>query len=271
LIRASKGRQKVGDEGPVFAARQKYGTVRFMMILLFRAIVSVGAAALLAACSLGTAPAVALQTTPSTAVALGFEHLSSGLSGGLRSSNSSSPCDLTSAWYFHGPCKTFILPYSGKTLTFPAYRGLSLTGKLFPNTWGTDFAMGMGTSDTDITGKLYEDHFPVSGSHGATCIGTNLKPVACKGKGFLYLLFYAPPSGTGGGMPTFPVFHITNKANFSGTTCSYATLTWNGSWLWIETTAAAKPKNGSLTYKSIGDWGLNLEAGHFSVVAFYCT
>jgi hypothetical protein len=158
------------------------------------------------------------------------------------------------------------------TVTFPPYRALGVTVKIGVNNF-PDLVMSIGTSASDIAGKHFSTSFPVFGSKLATCTyGPRVVP--CKGKAFLYVLYYAPLSGGAGGILNWPEYHITNASQFPGAVCHEATLEWNSNnrkWYWIETNAAFKPKNGSVTYPAYPNWGLAITPGQEFVVSFYCT
>jgi hypothetical protein len=238
-----------------------------MINRVVRAIVTLGATALLAACSgVSNTPPVMQLTTPSSVLAGGAGNLVSALT-----SSQSSACAVTNGWHFHGSCKTIVLPYSGKTVTLPAYHGMTVKITIGQNGFGTKLVLGLGTSDTDITGKQFNTAFPVWGSKAATCVGGGGLSERCKGKGFLYILFYEPSSSLGGGIPNYPSYRITNTGSFYGTHCVESTIDWNTKWYWIDSPVTAKPVNGVATFKASPDWGLTLTPGEFSVVAFHCS
>jgi hypothetical protein len=244
------------------------------MTPVFRAILTLGATALLAACSGGSSvPPAMQQDTPSSAVRVGLASLSPSLSAGL-SGGSKSPCNLPSGWDFLGPCKEMILPFKGTTITFPSYRGFNVSVKIGMNGWASNgkpnLVMSEGTGDSDIVGKHYEGIFPVFGSRKATCVADGGGAVPCKGKGFLYILYYAATSGEGGGFPNFPAYHITYTGKLPGTVCSETWLVWKGQWFWGLLNSTVKPKNGSVTFPAYPNWIEDLQPGQLGVVGFYC-
>jgi hypothetical protein len=241
-----------------------------MMSPVFRAIVTLGAAALLASCSGGSSVPLAGQQSAPSAVGTELGALGPTLASRLSGSQSAA-CDPKYGWSFKGPCQVFVLPYKGRTVTLSPYHGMRVTVKFGQNSVVGNFVVGLGTSDADITGKHYLDLFPVWGSKAAKCLGLNQRVTPCKGKGLLYVLLYLPPTTHhAAGLP-YPSVHITKSGNFPGTTCAEASLFWSSAWYWIESGNTAKPLNGNITFRYNPDWDLTLQPGHFGVLAVYCS
>src|SRR5579862_3596063 len=154
----------------------------------FRVLCALTAIATLAACAGGSG------VTPSTDPA--SVPLSMSLTPTV--SNSPSPCAMKHGWTFHGPCEQFDLPsWPPTTIKLGPYQSLKVA-TIFggQSSDGTALVLGLGTSDTDITGKI-RTVFPLYGSNGG-CTNFYGYRTKCKGKGFLYELFMIPPSNTRG-------------------------------------------------------------------------
>lgn len=226
----------------------------------FRAMVGAGVVALLAACSAGDAGVPMAHE-----VAMRVVHT------GSVQSQSTSPCDIPNGWYFKGPCQQFSLPYTGKTLHFPVYHGVTLMVRFgITSVNGRDFVVGMGTNDSNITGKDFDSVFPMYGTSEG-CVDLNFNTVKCRGKAVLYVLLRNPDSTFGAGIPDSPLFRLTKKSAFHGTKCQMAMLVYRGSsnWQWLELPVHAKPRTGVVTFKPY-HWILSLEPGYFQPVAFHC-
>ena len=191
-------------------------------------------------------------------------------STGLSSSGQSSPCDLPKSYDFRGPCKELYVPDQGLKLTFPAYRGLGVSVTIPTNTFDSDVAFGIGTSEADITGRWFSHIFPVFGSKQAVCSSGPGPLHPCIGKGFLYMLFYVPPKSVAGGINNYPEYHITNTGAFPGKTCEEDNLMWAGRWIWVQTGIAAKPVKRSLTFPTYAGWGIGIPNGKYAILGFHC-
>ena len=243
-----------------------------MITRLSRTTGFLAATAVLAACSGGsTLPSgpspESLRTGPSAILPL-----NGGLAG-LAKSSSSACAIANNGWYFRGPCKEVVVPYTGKSLTFPSYRGLTLNMHIGANTVDSGkFVFGFGTSDTNITGTVFGHTFPEYGTVG--CLDPQAQSVPCKGKGFLYVLFYNPPDQLASGIRDYPMFRISNTGEFPGTQCHEDNIEWNSKnrqWLWMDQGISATPQNGSVTFKAHANWIITFEPGSFEVVGFHCS
>lgn len=189
-----------------------------------------------------------------------------------RTQSSTSPCAVQNGYTFEGPCSEFKLRPIGKTVTFPTYHRLSVTVHIDRRNAsdGQPLVLGLGTSDADITGKAFNTTFPEYGTSGG-CFDVNFKAVKCRGKAFLYLLIYQPPTDAWGtAIQDMPSIHITNGGAYPGSKCqeSYVTYVGNYTWKWQELISAT-PQGAALSFKSFA-FDLSLTQGAFAVLGFHC-
>jgi hypothetical protein len=229
-----------------------------MNVPFLRSAGALGALALLAGCS-GVSP------VPPALAPIGAP-------GVIQMQSSASPCAVQYGYTFEGPCHEFKLRPAGRTVTFQTYHGLDAIVRVsrYNSSDGQPLVLGLGTSDADITGKAFGTKFPEYGTSGG-CFDVHFKTVKCRGKAFLYLLIYQPPTDAWGtGFEYMPSVHFANSGAYPGTQCqeSYVTYVGKKTWKWQELITAT-PHNGAISFRTF-PFNLALEQGAFAVLGFHC-
>lgn len=202
-----------------------------------RAIAIAGALATLAACS-DREPLLPVARNPASSAAP------------MRNRNNPA-CNIRWSWFFRGSCAEFDLRPKGTTVSLAPYRGLSFSERIPKNSANpkdNGFAVGVGTSDSDITGAYEGKPFPQYGSIDCTDFG--LKSVPCKGKALVYTVM----TNLGQDMATgsSQSIHLSYKGSYPGRTCELFNLVFEngGKLVWRSLEITAQPRHGVATFRS---------------------